>query len=390
MRPSGGSRPSQPRRGQPAKQQRTKQPQRPTKGAPKQKTPEQKRREAEQQRRVIEQQQRAAKAKTAKDLQQRSQLHYMRETAAANRERDAERRTTELRLRVEELESILATGLRRSPRIDLDALLQTPVLPGFDPGPLATPLPKPSQEDFRPAGLPALWGGKAGKERREAAAEEEFARAWEAWERDEAERQERLAEAERRYDERLAATREAAGDYNSRIARIGSGLRDRSRAEVESFLRTVLRRTPLPEGFPRQADVTYFADQEWVVVRMVLPGADIIPEIESYEFLAAPGDIRPVPRSPEETAQLYRLVLAQVALLVIRDFLEADRELARVTFHGLVDAAEPACLISATAERAEFEALDLEGASPLECLSSLRVMESPDPVGYAPAVASAS
>lgn len=352
------------------------------------------RRRAVEQHRVADQQRRGEQARRgagfASQHRQRQQ-QFLREAHGARREAEAQRRTEQIRQVVARLESILAAGLRRSARIDLDSLRRPPPSPEFDPGPLGVPAPEPRPEDFAPARLGARWGGQARRAQRQAAAREAYRQAQEGWEAAERERVEQLAAAEQAHRERLAAERVEIEAFNSRIARVAAGLRQRHSPVLESFLRTVLRRVPLPRGFPRRAELTHRRDTEEVTLRVVLPGSDVVPAVNGYEYATPADEIRPVPRPDDDADDLYYQVVAQVALLVVRDVLEAEPGLDRISFHGLVDHVDPdtgepslPCVLSFHASRAEFAALDLTGQSPEECLDRLDARVSPDLSAHQP------
>jgi restriction system protein len=399
MRPAGGGgrAPQPPRRAaQPRTQRAT--PRR-APGAEQRKTAEQLRQGADQQRRAADQQRRSA-VRSAQQLRARQHQQFLREAHGVRRKEEAAQLTAEVRGRVAELESILSAGVQRSSVIDLDALHRSPGLPPFDPGPLATPIRQPTLTEFMPWRIAGLWGGQAGKDRREAAAREAYDRAWEKWESDEEERKEQLAAHERDHEALLAANREEAERYNARIAQVAAGLRMRTPEVVESFLRTVLRRVPLPAGFPRRAEVTYHPEEEErVTLRMVLPGREILPAISGYEYAESADEIEEIPLPEAEAADLYRDVIAQVVLLVVRDVLEAEPRLGHVTCHGLVDGSPagdqdsgqtaPPCLISLTVDRDTFATLELDQVSPEHCLRQLDAQVSPDPYTYQPVTAPA-
>lgn len=391
-RPAGGAgRPPPPRRtgqqrppagGQRGQQAAPQQPQR-SPGA------EQQRRAAEQQRRAAEQQRRAAATRTNQQQRLRQQ-QYLREAHGARRQGEAEQRTAEVRTRVAQLESILAEGLSRSARIDLDSLHRTAERPPFPAGPLATPAPEPAWEDFAP-GLLAGLGGRARRERQEAAARAEFERARQEWEAAEQQRRERLAAAERAHEQELAQRDAEVEQYHARIARVAAGLRDRDSAAVESFLRTVLRRVPLPPGFPRRFEVTHDRFEEKAALRVVLPGRDVVPAVSGYEYTTPADEVYAVARPPDAIDDLYHLVIAQVALLVVRDVLEADPGLDSVSFQGLVDRLHPAsgepdlaCLLRFETARKDFEQLELDQLAPEESLDRLGAALSLDPVDHPP------
>lgn len=349
---------------------------------------EQQRRAIEEQRRAVEQQRRAANAQQQQRLRQQQ---YLREAHGARGRAEAEQRTAEVRRQETQLESILSTGLQRSSRIDLDSLRRTPEQPPFDPGRLATPAPEPTPEEFAPGRLAGLWGGRDRKEQREQAAREAYEQARRQWQQAEREREEQLAEAERAHERLLAGRREEAERYHSRIGRVAAGLRERDPQAVESYLRTVLRRIPLPPDFPRRFEVRHDPQGERVTVRLVLPGRDVIPTISGYEYAAPASEVRPVARADHETEEFYLLVIAQVALLAVRDVFDADPRLAGVAFQGLVDRVDPAtgdpelaCLVGLDVDREDFDRLDLGELPPEDGLRQLDASISPDPYGYAP------
>jgi len=348
---------------------------------------------AEQLRQQQAETQRQAAARAAQQQQRVRQAQFMREAQRARRREEAQRRTEEVRRHVARLESILATGLQRAASIDLDSLRQTPEQPPFDPGSLGTAAPEPVEADFGPGRLTGMLGGKARKERQAAAAREAYEQAREEWETTDRERKEKLADAQRAYDAQLATKREEVERYNARIVRVAAGLHDRDPAVVESFLRTVLRRVPLPVAFPRRAEITHHQLEERAHVRMVLPGRETVPDVSGYEYEPPAPDLRAVPRLEEEIDELYRLVLAQVALLVVRDVFEADPFLDQVTFHGLVDRTRAAtgrpglpCLVKLDVFRNELEAVDLARTPPEEAALRLGAIFSADLAAYRPVV----
>lgn len=400
MRPASGAGRSQPaRRAQPKVKQQPRggstQRQAQQRQVDQQRRAEQQRREeqkrrAEQQRQLQLQRQAAQRRAAAKADQHRlRQQMYLREARAGRRESAAEAMTEEVRQRVADLSAILTEGLRHDPRIDLQALRLEPEQPPFDAGPLAEPAPEPQWSDFAPGPLTSRLTTAAGRQRREEAAREEYERARQQWQEAEQERKERLAAAERAHADLLTANRQRVEQYHDRVARVAAGLRERESAAVESFLRTVLRRTPLPPGFPRRASVVHHREQEQAEVRLVLPDRTVVPEVSGYEYVARADEIRPVPRPESECADLYRQVLAQVALLVVRDLLAAEVGLEGVTLHGLVAEGEPpqpVSLLRLDASREAFETLDLEGEPAEELLQRLGGHLSSNPYAHQPLV----
>lgn len=337
--------------------------------------------------------QQAAQTVLAQQSQHRQrQAQYFMEAHGQQRVAQAEQRAEELQARVTELESILATGLARSPSIDLDGLFQQVPGSGFDPESLADPDPEPVWEEYAPSTPPLpQWLVGRWQKQREQDAQARFARAREAWQAAEEQRAEQVAQARRAHEEQVAHERARVEAYNSRIARVTAGLRDREPPAVESFLRTVLSRMPLPADFPRRWEVTHDPAAEHVTLRLVLPRREVVPTIAGYEYHESSDELQPVPRPRAECAAVYHRVLAQMVLLAARDVLQAEQRLAGVTVVGLVDLWDPVsdepyfgCLLRLPAEPTEVTGQDLRAAPPVELLRQLGARVSPDPYALVP------
>jgi restriction system protein len=101
---------------------------------------------------------REAERQAARDEKERKKLY------AESRLREAENLNSALERSIEGLESLLSATLRVDDFIDLNALKQTYVEPPFEPGSLASPIPKPELEHVPPPGtLAALVPGTKAK-----------------------------------------------------------------------------------------------------------------------------------------------------------------------------------------------------------------------------------
>lgn len=337
--------------------------------------------------REAERQRRAAEA-AARAAERRRRLEYIE-----RRKAEAEERTRKVQERVRQLRTVLKRGLDRPARIDLATLRRTPSRPAFDPGQLAVPLPRPAWEDYAPSPLgffAAFFGGRGRYERKVAAAQVTYRQAIEDWERAENERQRKLADAHGKHEEFLAKSKREADAFNLQLDRMAEGVRRRIKGDVEKYLDLVLQRVPLPSDFPRRAEVVFGAS-EHAVVRLQLPDRDAVPTARGYRYVQSRDEIQPVPRPAKETADLYRSLVAQVALLVVRDVFDADPALKTVTFNGHVDTTNPGtgkreypCLISLNVERAAFAELVLDQVRPEVCLRHLNALVSPHPYELEP------
>jgi restriction system protein len=249
--------------------------------------------------------------------------------------------------------------------------------------------PEPAWRSFappRPGAIASVFGGRARHERREAAAREQFERAWWAWEQAERRRLVHLVARMLEHQVLRAKLRLEADERSQRMDRLAAGLLARDKAAVESYLQYILGRVPLPVDFPRRAEVVFSPPAEQAVVRLQLPNRDAVPTVRAYSYVQTRDEIKPVPRPPKETGELYQSIIAQVALLVVRDLFDADPALCEVAFNGHVDTTDPAtgqriypCLISLNVERTAFTRLVLDQVRPEVCLRHLNALVSQHP-----------
>jgi restriction system protein len=317
-----------------------------------------------------------------------------REQHVVDRKRETEHRTAEVARRVEQLGSILATGLQRAAGINFSAFKRRPSPPAFDPGTLAEAQPQPSWGQFAPSppnALAALFGGRQRHEQRVAEAQGQYQQALRRWQEEDDARQKRLAAAQQRHQATVRAHLAESEEHNRRVDALATGFAARERQAVEDVLSAALGRVPLPADFPRRAEVTFSPDAEQLVVRLQLPGADVVPVVRGYKYVQTRDEIQAVPRPTKESGELYRRLLAQVSLLVLKDLFEADPHLATIAFNGHVDTTNPGtgqpeypCLISLDVERATFIAINLHQVQPEVCLRHLRARVSPHPYELEP------
>ncbi len=111
--------------------------------------------------------------------------------------------------------------------------------------------------------------------------------------------------------------------------------------------------------------MAYTPRGEQAVVRFELPPIDVVPAVVSYSFNGTAEELREKKRAATETKQLYLSVVSQIALLYMRDLLEADPALENVELSGHVHAVNPAtgqldfpCLISFAVDRDRYLGLN--------------------------------
>lgn len=314
-----------------------------------------------------------------------------REEASREKERrriaqridDAARATDLLDSRVRELSTLLVRGLRRSAHIDLDERRlrwqHSQVGLGADEYSTAPP----QWEEFvppRPSAIARAFGATSRHEERLREAEQRFAAAQQHHGQEETSRQLRVRQRREAHASTIAQALEAINGWQA-------GMAARDRPHVERYLSEVLENVPRPTGFPHQVEVTFDPVDDHAVIQIELPGPEVVPMERAVQYIRPPRDETVPKQRPErERAELYRLIVAQVCLLVLRDLFQADAALARVSLNAHVwrtnratGGREYPCLISVIVERTEFETLVLSEVTPTDCLRHLKALVSPHP-----------
>jgi restriction system protein len=348
---------------------------------------------------------------------QRAQARAVREAAKAERDRqrqgvvdererkqlyvedrkaEAAAMAEDVRARLAELGGLLRAGLRDRPVVTFGDLRQTATYPAFDAGPLGRPVPPPRWEDFapqEPSGLGKLFGDAGRFERQLDSARADYARAVERYTAAEAERRQQLAGQRAAYDAGAAAFAAAVAEHNFGVDLFQRECLAGDPDACARFCTLVLDSSVYPEGFPYQTRTGYRPDPREVVIEWELPPPSVIPLDRDYRYVVARDAVDALPRAGEEVKELYRAVIAQVALRTIHEILISTpgRVIELVTFYGRVSATDPAAgqpaaplLLQVSADRRIFSTYVLSELDPVACLRRLNALFSADPYDLEP------
>ncbi|MGW5341850.1 restriction endonuclease [Streptomyces sp. HUAS TT3] len=312
---------------------------------------------------------------------ERRQRAYEREANRSHRQyREAEalRRTAQLDAEVAALKGLLVTGCR-APAFRMASLVRPEQLEPFDPGTLGQPVPLPRIEDFQHQSS----GWTIGSNHRAQAEREAHARYTEAWQAAnaaEVQRQQQLAAYRQQYDRWAAEQLAGVRAHNSGLAELADALRSGdAEAAVEYFSAALYASTAWPEALPRRVAAAYDPAARQLVLDWELPGYAVVPEARSVQYLPSTDQDKVKPRPVTERRALYRDLLAQCMLLVVRELYAADEfgVLDSVVVNGFVDCHDPVTgqeaqfvLGTVPAARSAFAGLRLEQVSAVDCLVS--------------------
>ncbi|MCX4528558.1 MULTISPECIES: restriction endonuclease [unclassified Streptomyces] len=302
-----------------------------------------------------------------------------REQQAAYRQRrddEARRRTESIEAEVATLQNLLVAGCGAA-AFRMASLVRDEELEPFRPGSLAHPVAMPHIEQFlqQSSGM-ALGSYRRAQAEREAQAQ--HARAHQKAKAAETRRQQQLAEHRQQYDR--WATEQLAGirAHNRGLSELAGRLRaGEAEAVVEYFSAALYASTAWPEELPRQVSAAYDQAPRQLVLDWELPPYGVVPEAKSVRYLPSTDQDKETVRPVTQRRALYRDLLAQCVLLVVRELYAADEfgALDSVVVNGFVDDHDPATgreahivLATVSAERSAFEGLRLEQVSAVECL----------------------
>lgn len=312
-------------------------------------------------------------------VQQRQAERRRRDQLAADRqqrEAEARRRTEHIEAEVAALQGLLAAGCR-APAFRMAGLVRSERLEPFDPGTLAHPVPMPHLQQFQQQST----GWTLGSNRRAQAEREAHARytqAWQAAHAAEAQRQQQLTAYRQQYDGWAAEQLAGLRAHNSGLTELAGALRTGdAEAVVDYFSAALYASAAWPESLPRQVAAAYDPGARQLVLDWELPGYPVVPEAKSVRYVPSTGQDKETARPVTQRRALYRDLLAQCVLLVVRELYAADEfgVLDSVVVNGFVDAHDPvtgreAQLVLATvsAARSAFTGLRLEQVSAIDCL----------------------
>lgn len=233
--------------------------------------------------------------------------------------------TAALDARVQELFEVLVRGVRAFGPLRPEHGVRPPTAAPLVLGRDETQVPMPQWEEPPEPGLwSSMFGGRGRRERRR---EVEWARHEQA--RDEAEkaesaRQARVGRKRREHNETRQRAETEAARQRQRASGLAVALRNREPAAVREMAEVVLERVPQPAGLPRHYDVLISPDGSHVIVQWQLPQSAVVPEQRAVQYLPTKDEKRNVARARKDCAALYRRVVAQLAVLVVRSVFVSD------------------------------------------------------------------
>lgn len=359
-----------------------------------------------------------AAAARASDAERKRLEREAAQAHVAARQEEVEELNAQLAATYAELDEILTATLQVDDFVDLEALRETAEHPPFPYPDLLNPTspPEPIREPAtpsmqEPAPVSGIFGRKKKAADAAAAAEQQYARDYEAWRMEmdalparQAAQAERFQAAERHRLERLtlervkylverAAREREVAAQNAELDELISGLAYGVVEAVQEYVGIVTANSVYPDLLPVAHTATFQPDEAELTLHVRIPGPETIPTIRSYRYVKASDEILETAATQKEVRERYASILHNVALRSLHEVFEADRRglIRNISLEVGSDALHTATgrvgwvpLLAVTATREAFEEIDLNAVVPAATLEHLNATVSKNPHALTP------
>ncbi len=333
----------------------------------------------------------------------KAQRDFENATRADQKERArlyAESRIAQVDVQNEQLEqdiarlnTLLVEALAHDPFLDLNALKEPPNLPIFSPEELlvATTPPPPIQSYVppEPTGFQKLLPGAKEKYAQQVAqAQALYNSHFTAYSQREADRQQRLAEAQKVHEQQVSEARQRMAAQHAEINDFQNALAAGSPSAIVNYFTMVLEASDYPEGFPQSAKVAYVPESKQLVVEYDLPPFEIVSPVSAYKYTKTKDVVTETARPLAQRKLLYTSIVAQLTLRTLYELFKADRMeyLSNIVFNGYVSSIDKGtgrpvrtCVVTVRTSRETFLQLNLSHVDPQACLAVLNASVSKSP-----------
>lgn len=326
-----------------------------------------------------------------------------------------------------DVDGLLASTLDVDDYVDLESLKITTVEhPPFEAGAFATPVSAPAApvyppepvytEPLPPKGLSAAFGGKRKHEEAVSAARSAFDTAHSAWretcaqlhathkaevdrrEKLEQKRQQKLAEAEAKYQDECRQREADAEESNKQLSQFINDLAFDVESAIQEYVGVVLSNSVYPDTFPVAYDHSFNLQSRELALTVTVPEPGAVPTVKEYRYVRAKDEIVPTALPVKEQKQRYANTIWQVAIRTLHEIFEADRagKVHSVALTVGTSRLSPATglpedvpLVIVAADRDTFASFDLAKVEPQATLTHLGAAVSKSPFDLTPADTSA-
>ncbi|MCP5518354.1 MAG: restriction endonuclease [Verrucomicrobiales bacterium] len=308
------------------------------------------------------------------------------------RQAEAETRSLEAKVAIEEVRRTLEATLEVDDAIDWECLKSAEPFPKLQPEApqyLAFPEePNPEAPSYQPM---LTFADKLIKSKKQAKVEgclrlyESDCSTWQAAVEATQAKNEELHAGYLAQFERWTRERE---EFEARQQRDNEAV-DKRRAEYEAlepeaikdYCDLVLSRSDYPDSFPQDFEIEFNPETKILVVDYALPVPGNLPRVKEVKYVKSRDEFVESFVSERESNSLYDDLVYQICLRTVHELFEADRvnALVAVVFNGWVESIDEAtgkparaCILSVHANRADFERRDLAHVDAKACFKDLK------------------
>lgn len=317
-----------------------------------------------------------------------------REAAAAAKEEkkaESDRLTIEAQAQLSELETVLQATLAVDDKIDWADMKDFSQFGEKKPARLpVSPAPEePDQNQYVPK--IGLWGTlfPAIKKKRIELAAEAYDNAESRWKRELKKHYKLIEEREADFEEkveawdrrRLAFEKDQA-ERNAIIDDLALRYRRGEADAIEEYVDLVLSRSVYPDWIQRDWEIEFQKGSRILVLNYDLPLPSDLPRLREVKYVASRDAFDEKFISDAQIKKNYDSLVYQICLRTIHEIYESDREqvnIEAIVFNGITQFTDPAtghpaknCICTVQANRAEFDAINLENVDPKTCFKALK------------------
>jgi restriction system protein len=344
--------------------------------------------------RIAREQSRAAAWQARRrETERKAAERLARQQHLVDRQQHVDALNAELQQRMAELDSILTSALTgRGSALDFEGLKQALAHPPFDPQGADQPAPRPRLEDLLPKPLSWLQQRLPGSTKRHdeatRAAKLLYDRKLAEYAEYDQQRTAWLADARRRYAADCEQRRKQVEQQHAEVERLRAAYLAGDREALIEVVLQVFEGDDLPDGFPRNVDVTFDPDEHLLVIERELPAVEVIPTLASYRWYKTRDEIEEVRRQANQIKTVYTTLIANMALRTLHIAFSSDTTnvINTIVLNCYVDVINPATglrdkpfLLTVRVKKETFTALDLRLVQPVLCLKRLHALMSRSP-----------
>lgn len=307
------------------------------------------------------------------------------------KQRNAVERTEEATTAINDVETLLVSGVEHFMDIDWERAKKTEQYPIPKPTPPKEPtFPiEPTRKDpkYNPkiGFFDSIFGGKKAKEEE---ALKTFMKDFHLWEdkvnalRSKHEQNTEIYQTEtQQWEQDRESFIHEVKAFNLYLDEMQEKYRSVTKDGVEFQAKLVLENSSYPESFPKNCDIEYNPDNKVMVIDYQLPSPEDLPRLKEVKYLVSKDEYQEKHITESASKKLYDGAIYQVCLRSIYELFQNDQieALSAIAFNGIVESTDPAtgqdvraCILSILVKKEEFSDINLTKIDPKKCFKKLK------------------